>query len=100
VFVWSDGGHIAIIDTVESITTDDKGKATAKVWICESCGASSIRGDVHTDGLNYTQYLITEVSPSKVFKVYRAGGWEKASSWDARNNRQTYSMGVYISRVV
>jgi hypothetical protein len=99
ILVWTDGQHIAIIDKVESIATDGKGTPTALVWVCESTGSSSLEGDKHTDGLNYTQYAVTAVN-GDVFTVYRAGGWERAGKWDDKLQHQSKAMHVYISRLM
>lgn len=72
VIVWKNTNHVAIVHSVEPICRVD-GKVFAMV--AESCGSSLTPGDVHTDGLNYTQYEFQSVNAStKVFSVKRGIG--------------------------
>jgi hypothetical protein len=106
VFCWTNehgnkgGGHVAIIDKIDSVSRDDKGEAGEVVaWVAESCGSNTVSGDVHTDGLNYTQYVILPPNKHDVYKVARAHGWEKAGGWKEKIGHLGW-MWVHIARLL
>lgn len=71
VLCWKNTGHVAIIDWMQPLQYQAK---SIFCMVCESTGARLIPGDIHTDGLNYTQYEIHEPDKHKVFKVKRGLG--------------------------
>jgi hypothetical protein len=104
ILVWTNDSHIAIIDTIDSTVLDDKGAPTGLlVWVCESTGGRTVSGDVHTDGLLHTQYVIKSVGRDGVFQVARAKGWEKSgllSKLKDGSYAQGWTEGVFISRLL
>ncbi len=42
--------------------------------VAESCGANLIKGDIHTDGMNYTKYVFKSIDKHKMIKVVRGMG--------------------------
>jgi hypothetical protein len=104
--------HVQIIDKVESFERDDTGEVVkALVWVCESAGgctegAWQTRGrskvwvdDVHTDGLSYTQYVLT--SPRRgAFQMYRGKGWEHSRNWDSTAGRHRETDNIFINRLM
>jgi hypothetical protein len=113
VISWVKLEHVAIIDKLsdeaDGKVLDTTGNlAAVKAWVCESCGTNRVFGDVHSDGLNYTQYIITRAKPS-LFVVRRCGGWEKAMkiTWDEGKRELTVEpetawipFEAYISRLL
>jgi hypothetical protein len=81
VIVWKNTNHVALVDQVEPFCRQD---GTVHAWVAESCGSQLVPGDVHTDGLNYTEYVFHSVDKHKVFQVVRGiGGHSKNSVYVA-----------------
>jgi hypothetical protein len=75
VLCWKSGGHCAIIHEVlpnSNLYADGRPRVICSV--CESTGASLTAGDVHTDGMNFTNYTFESVDANRVFKVRRGIG--------------------------
>jgi hypothetical protein len=81
VLCWKSAGHVAIIDLIYApvLVAPTYDTEVVRCMVCESTGARLIRGDVHTDGLNYTLYEIHPPNKHKVFKVKRGLGGGKLS---------------------
>lgn len=71
---WKNVGHVAIIDQVVAKRPGNGTVTEVECIVCESTGSSLIPGDVHTDGMNCTTYLVKSVDAHKVFKVKRGIG--------------------------
>jgi hypothetical protein len=102
VLSWTDKSHVAIIDDRDMGVVwvwHDHILTEARVWVCESCGTTTVAGDVHHDGLNCTRYTLTPTKTPQVFLATRGHGWEKAVGWSDQKGYVDKQMHVYVAQV-
>jgi hypothetical protein len=75
VLVWPDNGHIAVIHSIDSLTTGSDGKPARDCVVVEStAGNPSGESKTKNGGLQHSTYSIRAVGKDKIFQVERPKG--------------------------
>lgn len=75
VLVWTDFGHIAIIDSIQRIATGKDNKPALDCVVVESSGGNPSGGnDTKNGGLQHSTYSIRSVGKDNIFQVERPKG--------------------------
>jgi hypothetical protein len=84
VLAWTDNGHIAIIDSIDPVSTAADGKPARDCTVVESTASNPSGGSstVH-GGLQHSTYSIRSVGSDLVFKVERPKGKHRSSVYIA-----------------
>ncbi len=83
VLCWKNDNHVAIVDHVVGDFCRNDG--TVHAMVAESCGSQLVRGDIHTDGMNYTEYVFQSIDRHKTVKVVRGIGGSNANEVHVAN---------------
>jgi hypothetical protein len=75
VLVWPDNGHIAVIHSIDSLTTGSDGKPARDCVVVESTAGNPSGGSkTKNGGLQHSTYSIRAVGKDKIFQVERPKG--------------------------
>jgi hypothetical protein len=103
VMSWATTNHVAIIDNANFHFVRNN-KQEIQAFYClvvESTGSNLTKGNVHTDGLVCTYYLILPPDAQGRFSIARSLGWEQAKgTWSEDQARQKETHLVHIRRIV
>jgi hypothetical protein len=103
VVAWAGTNHVAIIDSAAFHYNRDAKQALQSFYclVVESTGADATQGDVHSDGLMCTYYMIMPADQHSIFTIARSLGWEQAGgAWKESQDRQKKTFKAHIRRLL